>query len=79
MKLKTIEIYNFRSLKSFKFKFDEVKKSFTYCLLGINESGKSSILKAIDFFDSKVINFPNDFFDNTKPVSVEFSYEIDTE
>src|SRR5690606_487403 len=50
-----------------------------YCLLGINEWGKSSILKAIDFYDSRIINFPNDFFVNSKSVSVEFCYELDSQ
>lgn len=79
MKLKSIEIHNFRSLRTLKINIEEIKKSFTYCLLGINESGKSNILKAIDFYDSQTINFPNDFYDNSKPVSVEFFYELDDE
>jgi len=77
MKLKKIIIENFRSIKSIEIKIDEINNSFTYCLLGINESGKSSILKAIDFYDSKNIKYPIDFFDNTKSVYVEFEYEID--
>lgn len=77
MKLKSIKIQNFRSLRTLEINIEEIKKSFTYCLLGINESGKSNILKAIDFYDSKLINFPNDFYDNSKPVSVEFFYELD--
>lgn len=77
MNLLAIKIENFRSIKSLEIKIFEVNKSKTFSLLWINESGKSSILKAIDFFDSKKINFPNDFFDNWKEVFVEFQYEID--
>jgi len=77
MQLKKIIIENFRSIKSLEIKIDEINKSYAYCLIGINESGKSSILKAIDFYDSKNIKYSVDFFDNTKSVYVEFEYEIE--
>ena len=77
MKLNSIKIENFRSIKDIEFENIEIKKSYTNCLLGINESGKSSILKAIDFYDSKLINYPNDFYDNSKSVYVQFDYTID--
>lgn len=79
MNLKSIKIENFRSIKLLNLEINEIKKSFTYCLLGINESGKSSILKAIDFFDSIVVKYPSDFHDNSLSVFVEFEYDVDKE
>lgn len=79
MKLNSIKIKNFRSLKELQINIDKLNESYTYSLLGINESGKTSILKAIDFYDSKIIKYPEDFFENTKSVEVEFYYELSKE
>lgn len=52
MKLLSIKIENYRSIKSASLKIDiRDDGSFTYWLIGINEAGKSSILKAIGLKD----------------------------
>ncbi|MDP3426268.1 MAG: AAA family ATPase, partial [Humidesulfovibrio sp.] len=47
MKLKRAEIENFRSIKNAKIEFGES----CYVLVGINESGKSNVLKALEYLD----------------------------
>jgi hypothetical protein len=51
MKLNRCEIRNFRSIKYINFSFDN---NFI-CLVGLNEAGKSNILKALSFLDSSQI------------------------
>jgi predicted ATP-dependent endonuclease of OLD family len=52
MKLESITLKNYRSVKSVSFLFNQIKdKSFTYGLIGENEAGKSSILKGIAIKD----------------------------
>lgn len=77
MKLTRIEINNYRSIQSLEIEIKPINESFTYTLLGINESGKSSILKAISLFDDDKINYPLDFFDTKEKVSVVFSYILE--
>lgn len=47
MKLEKIDISNYRSIESIEVEIKPIAGSFTFALLGINESGKSSFLKAI--------------------------------
>ena len=42
MKLSSITIKNFRSIEDLTFKVEEVDGSYTFALIGVNESGKSS-------------------------------------
>ena len=51
MRLVRAEISNFRSIESLVFSFYPTCK----VLVGINESGKSNILKALSFLDPKVL------------------------
>jgi len=52
MKLERIEIKNYRSIEDFSFEVKQLEDgSFTYGLIGINEVGKSTILKAIGLKD----------------------------
>lgn len=74
MKLQRIEISNYRSIEFLELNITPIDNSFTYTLLGINESGKSNILKAINLYDSNSVNFPLDYFNPKQPITISFSY-----
>ncbi|MRH99368.1 AAA family ATPase [Kriegella sp. EG-1] len=76
MNLEQIKIDNFRSVEVETIDFKPINKSNTYCLLGINESGKSSILKGISLFDGLTPSYPEDFFDDLEPVKVSLLYSV---
>ncbi|WP_169301420.1 AAA family ATPase [Pontimicrobium aquaticum] len=77
MKLKSIELTNYRSINSVKISLKRIYGSNTYCLFGINESGKSSFLTGLAQYDEKDINYPIDYFDDTQPVKLIFEYQLD--
>lgn len=66
MQLSSIRIQNFKSLKDV-----EINLSSFVCIIGENNSGKSSILLALNSFieDSKI--YERDFYDKSKPVQIE--------
>jgi len=74
MKLEQIKLSNYRSVESESIDFKSINKSQTYCLLGINESGKSSILKGIALFENLTPQYLDDFFDETEPVKTCLTY-----
>ncbi len=80
MILKNIKINNYRSIKEIDFGIEQISDmGFTYGLLGINEAGKSSILQALSFKDSKTNSLPkiNDFYKgNSEDFIVLYKYEI---
>jgi predicted ATP-dependent endonuclease of OLD family len=77
MNLNSIEISNYKSIKNLKFEVKKIDNNFTYCLFGINESGKSSILKAISLFENDdKIKYPEDFFSEEEIVEITFYYTI---
>ena len=81
MKLVSLTIKNFRSIEDETFDIAEVDGTHTFTLIGINESGKSSFLKAVSLVDNddeKVI-FPKDYFEETQPTSVVLNYELETQ
>lgn len=77
MNLKTILLKNYKSVESLEIQIEEIEKSFTYSLLGINESGKSSILRGISFFEENTVNFPSDFHNIDEPIEIVFKYELE--
>lgn len=78
MKLLNLTINNFRSLESASFNIEEVKDgSYTFTLIGNNESGKSSFLKAISLVDKDNALYPTDFYDDKKPIEIFLSYELE--
>jgi predicted ATP-dependent endonuclease of OLD family len=79
MKLKQIKINNFRSIEKLAFDVSPVSESNTYTLLGINESGKSSFLRAVNLIDDDQILFPQDFHDDSKEVAVKLKYNLTDE
>lgn len=79
MKLLSLSIKNFRSIEDETFLIKEVEGSHTFTLIGINESGKTSFLKAISLIDSddeKVI-FPRDYLDEGEPISIILEYQLE--
>jgi len=76
MNLKQIEIRNYRSIEFLNFKIEKIADSNTYTLLGINEAGKSNILKAIGLIAKDDISYPLDFFDESKPVEIKLNYTL---
>ena len=76
MTLEQIEIINYRSIESLSITIKKVNNTLTFCLLGINESGKSSFLKGVNLFDTDDIQYPQDYFDENQPVQVSFTYSL---
>jgi predicted ATP-dependent endonuclease of OLD family len=76
MKLNKLEIHNFKSIEHVELELKKIGDNYTYCLFGINESGKSSILKAISLYDEENLTYPEDYFDETKNVEISFHYSI---
>lgn len=77
MHLKRIKIQNYRSLDDLTFDIPTMADSSkTFGLIGVNEAGKSSILKAIAIKDSALTVTAKDFKDADKDILVEFQYEI---
>lgn len=82
MIIKKIRIKNYKSISDIEFKVEKYGTSFTTFLLGINEVGKSNILKAMSFF--KPTNETYDFYDlqNQKEEDgkyIDFSYDLEFE
>jgi predicted ATP-dependent endonuclease of OLD family len=74
MILKEIVIKNFRSIADLSIHVKNIGNSNTYTLIGINESGKSNILKVINLhYDGNAI-FPQDFHDSGVPITIELKY-----
>lgn len=81
MKLKEVTIKNFRSIDELTIEINPTEdNSFTYGLIGINEAGKSSILRAMSFKDNYDSFVPTikDFNNKAKPVEVSYKYEMDS-
>lgn len=79
MLLKNITISNYRSVESQTISFNRKSSddSCTYGLIGVNEAGKSSILKAIALVQGVVFPEQKDFRRREQPISVTFVYEIE--
>lgn len=79
MNLRNISISGYRSISELNFKIEKFDdNSFTYCLIGENEAGKSSILRAIALNEnhSAISLTQKDFHDNTSQIQIEFTYEL---
>ena len=67
MKLRSITIKNFRSIRDLTFEIEEVGGSYTFALIGINESGKSNFLEALSLVDDRERElFTTDYTDRKK-------------
>ena len=76
MKLQYIEISNYRCIEKTKIEINQINGSNSFCFFGINESGKSSLLKGIHLLDSDKIEYPYDYYEEDKPIQIEFLYTI---
>lgn len=77
MRLINLSIENYRSISSANFRVVEVDSSFTYTLIGINESGKSNFLTAVSLLDREVADlWKTDFGTPKQPLTIMASYEL---
>ena len=53
MKFKSFTISNFKGIENLTIKLDSIPNSNVYTLIGLNESGKTTILEAINYFGLK--------------------------
>ena len=71
MLLQSIQIKNYRSLEDITFDIKALDdNSFTFGLIGVNEAGKSSILKAMALKDSIVALTPKDFKEKSRNIEI---------
>ncbi len=72
IKLEKLYISNFKSLKDFKLDFSK----FT-CLIGLNSSGKSTILQAIDFISQQMNGNISQWLKDRNWESSELTYKLE--
>ena len=84
MKLTSITIRNYRSIEEVSFDIEALTDgTFTYGLIGVNEAGKSTILKALALKDGlknekgEVLPLARDFKDKSKPIEIRYTYSLD--
>ncbi len=84
MKLETIAIKNYRSIEEISFNISPLTdQTYTYGLIGVNEAGKSTILKALALKDGlknekgEKLPLAKDFRDKTKDIEIEYTYKLD--
>ena len=79
MLLQSIQIKNYRSLEDITFDIKALDdNSFTFGLIGVNEAGKSSILKAMALKDSIVALTPKDFKEKSRNIEILYKYKLET-
>jgi predicted ATP-dependent endonuclease of OLD family len=62
MKLVNLKVDNYRSIQKQTFELKEIDGGLTFTLIGVNESGKSSLLKAISLIKStEIMNNPRPY------------------
>lgn len=76
MKLQSITIENYRSIEKETLEIEEIEGDYTYSLIGINESGKSSFLEAVSLKEGLESVSLHDFHEESKPITVSFKYLI---
>src|SRR3989339_1719983 len=82
MQLLSLTIKNFRSIEIETFIVKKISdNSYTFTLIGINESGKSSFLKAVSLVDNddEKIIFPKDYFEESEPISITLNYQLESQ
>lgn len=80
MKITSIKLENFKSIKSIDFKVRKYGKSHTTTLVGINESGKSNILEGMSFMKAPTDDFDYNDVHNQKDEKngpVDFWYSLE--
>lgn len=76
MILEELEVMNYRSASSVVLPIKSINGGYTYSLLGINESGKSSILKGISLYETTTPKYPEDYFDEDDVTGVTLKYKV---
>ena len=82
MILKKINIQGFKSIEDETFEIVEIDGSKTYALIGINESGKSSFLKAVSLIKEGQPLYPQDYFDEQSKlnqIQISLYYNFNSE
>ncbi len=79
MKLSRITVKNYRSIEAQTFTVEEKDGGYTFTLIGVNESGKSSFLNAVALIDDGNVLFSKDFYDDKKEIEVSMSYILESE
>ena len=77
MKLISATIKNYRSIEEETFVVEEKDGGHTFTLIGINESGKSTFLRAISLIDTGEVLFSKDFHDDKKPIEIFLTYKLE--
>ncbi|TSC70336.1 MAG: hypothetical protein CEO12_439 [Parcubacteria group bacterium Gr01-1014_46] len=84
MKLKSIKIKNYRSVEEISFETTALSDgTFTYGLIGVNEAGKSTILKALALKDGlknakgEKLPLAKDFRDKNESIEIEYLYNLE--
>lgn len=78
MHLKRLKIQNYRSINQLIFDIPQLTDSSkTFGLIGVNEAGKSSILKAVAIKDNALTVTAKDFKNPEQDILIEFEYELD--
>lgn len=82
MKIKKIEIQNFKSIDTMDFELEKIGNSYTSIFVGINESGKSNILKALSYLNKpsgefNFFNLCNQKNEDAKYVDLYFHMEFE--
>lgn len=78
MQLQSIQIKNYRSIEDITFDVNLLEdSSYTFGLIGVNEAGKSSILKAISLKDNSTLLTPKDFNNKNKNIEILFKYKLE--
>lgn len=82
MKIKKITIENFKSIDKMEFELENIGNSYTSIFVGINESGKSNILKAMSYFEKPTgefsfLNLCNQKNEDAEYIDLYFQIEFD--
>ena len=77
MKLQKIQIENYKSIEYLEIPIEQVNGSSCFGLLGINESGKSNILRALSLInEDEEVSYPNDFFNDNNNIKITLTYSL---
>jgi AAA ATPase domain len=79
MKPISIEIKNYRSINSISIPIESLSDGTrTFGLIGVNEAGKSSILKALNLTTLNATLNPKDFRQPNTPVLISIEYQLES-
>lgn len=79
MNLQSITVRNYRSIEEVIFTVEEKDGDYTFTLIGVNESGKSSFLRAVSLIDEGAVSYSKDFYNDQNDIEVFLTYKLGTE